>query len=100
MQVRPPNILKLGRRCDAAVVQKWLSEKSFRETVTEEKAGQQREGRRRDGLHRPAQRRAGHNFHCRPAGELRVATIALDPNYTFDPAVFPESPEARAVGRK
>jgi lipoprotein-anchoring transpeptidase ErfK/SrfK len=36
----------------------------------------------------------------RPAGELRVATIALDPNYTFDPAVFPESPEARAVGRK
>ena len=36
----------------------------------------------------------------RPAGELRVTTIALDPNYTFDPAVFPESPEARTVGRK
>ena len=36
----------------------------------------------------------------RPNGELHVSTIALDPNYTFDPAVFPESPEAQAVGRK
>ncbi len=36
----------------------------------------------------------------RPAGELHVITIAMDPNYTFDPAVFPESPEAQAVGRK
>ena len=36
----------------------------------------------------------------RPAGELHVTTIALDPNYTFDPAVFPESPEAQQVGRK
>jgi lipoprotein-anchoring transpeptidase ErfK/SrfK len=36
----------------------------------------------------------------RPAGELHVSAIALDPNYTFDPAVFPESPEAQAVGRK
>jgi lipoprotein-anchoring transpeptidase ErfK/SrfK len=36
----------------------------------------------------------------RPAGELHVASIALDPNYTFDPAVFPESPEAQAIGRK
>ena len=36
----------------------------------------------------------------RPAGELHVTTIALHPNYTFDPAVFPESPEAQTVGRK
>ena len=36
----------------------------------------------------------------RPAGELHVSAIALDPNYTFDPAVFPESPEAQALGRK
>jgi lipoprotein-anchoring transpeptidase ErfK/SrfK len=36
----------------------------------------------------------------RPAGELHVAVIALNPNYTFDPEVFPESPEAQAVGRK
>ncbi len=36
----------------------------------------------------------------RPAGELHVTTIVLDPNYTFDPALFPESPEARTVGRK
>jgi peptidoglycan hydrolase-like protein with peptidoglycan-binding domain len=36
----------------------------------------------------------------RPAGGLHVTTIVLDPNYTFDPAVFPESPEAQTVGRK
>jgi lipoprotein-anchoring transpeptidase ErfK/SrfK len=36
----------------------------------------------------------------RPAGELHVTSIALDPNYTFDPAVFPESPEAQTLGRK
>ena len=33
VQVRPPNILKLGRCCDASVVQRWLSEKDLRETV-------------------------------------------------------------------
>jgi lipoprotein-anchoring transpeptidase ErfK/SrfK len=36
----------------------------------------------------------------RPVGELHVAAIAPDPNYTFNPEVFPESPEAQAVGRK
>ncbi|HUD46280.1 MAG TPA: L,D-transpeptidase [Candidatus Baltobacteraceae bacterium] len=36
----------------------------------------------------------------RPAGELHVTDIVLDPNYTFDPALFPESPEAQTVGRK
>lgn len=36
----------------------------------------------------------------RPVGELRVAVIAPNPNYTFDPAVFPESAEAREIGRK
>lgn len=37
----------------------------------------------------------------RPAGEtLRVTVMAPNPNYTFDPAVFPESPEARTIGRK
>ena len=33
----------------------------------------------------------------RPVGELRVAVIAPNPNYTFDPDVFPESAEARAL---
>jgi hypothetical protein len=37
VHVRPPNVLKLGRYCDASVVQKWLSEKGFRETVGSEK---------------------------------------------------------------
>lgn len=36
----------------------------------------------------------------RPVGELHVAVVAPDPNYTFDPAVFPESLEAQALGRK
>jgi len=36
----------------------------------------------------------------RPAGELHITTITIDPNYTFDPAVFPESSEAQTVGRK
>jgi len=33
VQVRPPNVLKLGRHCDAALVQRWLAERGFRETV-------------------------------------------------------------------
>ncbi len=36
----------------------------------------------------------------RPVGELHVAKVAFDPNYTFDPAVFPESPEAQQLGHK
>jgi len=36
----------------------------------------------------------------RPVGELHVAVIAPNPNYTFDPAVFAESPEAQAIGHK
>jgi lipoprotein-anchoring transpeptidase ErfK/SrfK len=36
----------------------------------------------------------------RPVGELHVAVIAPNPNYTFDPDVFPESAEARQLGRK
>ncbi len=49
-------------------------------------------------------------FHCpcsiaakvekRPVGELHVFVVAPNPNYTFDPAVFPESLEAQALGRK
>lgn len=36
----------------------------------------------------------------RPVGQLRVSVIIPDPNYTFDPAVFPESAEAQEIGRK
>ena len=36
----------------------------------------------------------------RPAGELHVAAIAPNPNYTFDPDIFPESAEARQLNRK
>lgn len=36
----------------------------------------------------------------RPVGELHVDVIAPDPNYTFDPDVFPESEEARQIKTK
>jgi lipoprotein-anchoring transpeptidase ErfK/SrfK len=36
----------------------------------------------------------------RPVGELHVKTVAWNPNYTFDPAIFPESAEGRELGRK
>ncbi len=36
----------------------------------------------------------------RPAGVLHVTVIISDPDYTFDPAIFPESPEAQEIGRK
>jgi len=36
----------------------------------------------------------------RPVGELRVQVIVPNPNYTFDPDVFPESEEGRRLGRK
>ena len=36
----------------------------------------------------------------RPNGELHVTTIAPNPDYTFDPELFPESPEARQLNRK
>lgn len=36
----------------------------------------------------------------RPVGELHVAVVAPNPNYTFDPDVFPESPEAQELKRK
>ena len=36
----------------------------------------------------------------RPVGELHVVVVIPNPNYTFDPAVLPESVEGRALGRK
>ena len=40
------------------------------------------------------------NVEKRPVGELHVTVVIPDPNYTFDPDVFPESPEAKELGRK
>ncbi len=36
----------------------------------------------------------------RPVGELHVEVVIKDPNYTFNPEIFPESAEARALDRK
>jgi len=40
------------------------------------------------------------NVEKRPVGELHVAVIAPNPNYTMDPELFPESPELQALGHK
>lgn len=42
----------------------------------------------------------GQRVDKRPVGELYIAVLAANPNYTFDPAVFPESSEAQEIGRK
>lgn len=42
----------------------------------------------------------GRETVSRPLGELRVTVLIPNPVYTFDPAVFPESAEARELGRK
>lgn len=36
----------------------------------------------------------------RPVGDLKVVVVVANPDYTFDPAVFPESEEARLSARK
>jgi len=36
----------------------------------------------------------------RPLGELRVEVVVAEPDYTFDPEVFPESEEGRQLGRR
>jgi len=41
-----------------------------------------------------------HKVEKRPLGELRVIVAIANPDYTFDPAVFPESEEAQQLGRK
>jgi lipoprotein-anchoring transpeptidase ErfK/SrfK len=42
----------------------------------------------------------GQRVERRPIGELHVATVAHNPDYTFDPQNFPESSEARAINTK
>ncbi len=40
------------------------------------------------------------NVAKRPVGELHVVGVVPNPTYTFDPAIFPESPESRQLGRR
>lgn len=42
----------------------------------------------------------GARMEKRPVGRLSVTVVAPNPNYTFDPEVFPESAEGRELGRK
>ena len=41
-----------------------------------------------------------HSVEKRPVGDLKVTKCASQPNYAFDPDVFPESEEARTLGKK
>jgi lipoprotein-anchoring transpeptidase ErfK/SrfK len=36
----------------------------------------------------------------RPVGQLQVVTVVTNPNYVFKPEIFPESAEARELGRR
>lgn len=36
----------------------------------------------------------------RPVGDLHVTVVIPDPDYTFDPELFPESPEGQTLGHK
>lgn len=36
----------------------------------------------------------------RPVGELKVTVVIANPDYTFDPEVFPESEEGKTLGRR
>jgi len=40
------------------------------------------------------------SMNKRPDGVLHVETMASNPNYTFNPEVFPESAEAKQLGRR
>lgn len=40
------------------------------------------------------------NVTKRPLGDLHVTVVIPAPNYTFDPEVYPESAEAKQLGRK
>lgn len=42
----------------------------------------------------------GRRITQRPVGRLSATVLIPNPNYTFNPAVFPESPEAQRIGRK
>ena len=42
----------------------------------------------------------GARVETRPVGALAVAVAVKNPNYTFNPATFPESTEAQAIGHK
>jgi hypothetical protein len=33
VQLRPPNVLRIGRHCDLVLVQRWLTERGFRSVV-------------------------------------------------------------------
>lgn len=40
------------------------------------------------------------SLHKVPVGDLTIVSFAPNPNYTFDPANFPESPRAQEIGKK
>ena len=86
--VQIPNVEKLSARIKAALVRIHLAGKTL----------QVFDNHTNLLAHFPCS--IARSVEKRPVGELHVLDAAENPNYTFDPDNFPESPEARQLGRK
>ena len=86
--VRIPNVERPPGRRHAAFLQIKLSEKTLEAFDAETNVL----------LHFPCS--IAQRVEKRPVGELHVAVVALNPDYLFDPANFPESEEAQKIGHK
>jgi hypothetical protein len=88
MKVRVPDARRIGSPGSAALVRISLGSKTL----------QALDSRGRILFHCPVS--IARRVEKRPKGSLSVVNLSDAPNYTFDPATFPDSPEAQAVGRK
>jgi lipoprotein-anchoring transpeptidase ErfK/SrfK len=87
-ELRIPNVERLPARERVAFLRIHLSEKTLEAFDSETNLL----------LHFPCS--IAQRVEKRPMGVLHVAAVALNPDYIFDPANFPESAEARRIGRK
>ena len=86
--VRVPNVESTPPQATAALIQIRLSEKTLEAF----------DANMRLLAHFPCS--IAQRIEKRPVGELRVEVIADNPDYTFNPDIFPESAEARQIGTK
>ena len=86
--IKAPNVTRAFPRKKAAFIQIWLAAKVLEAFDTETNLI----------AHFPCS--IASRVEKRPVGQLTVVTGAENPNYTFDPAVFPESEEAQQIERK
>ncbi|MSU35947.1 MAG: murein L,D-transpeptidase [Pedosphaera sp.] len=86
--VRVPDVEYVGPRAKAARLRISLSQKTLRAF----------DGHGNLLAHFPCS--IASRVEKRPVGELHVEVVIKDPNYTFNPEIFPESAEARALDHK